>query len=773
MQLKVMQENPTTALKTISSDGDVPESRLTDPYEVQQFVQRMIIRDSKRSFKRSRLNGLVDGEPPFSRAKLRDMGRSEATNANFGGARAYMESGTGAIYDLATETPGLFDVQTSYGTADQRVEYSRTMSAEADRILKDSKVWDYTMQLSIWDMVLHGCGPMMFEDTHQVLPTGFLCDDLKVPENAKSDTEFWDACAILATYYPPQLYNFIRDEQAAKSVGWNVEHTQKVIAGAMNLRVAHSNVNNWVFWQQQLKNNAMSYYDDALVCRVAHVYWKEFDGRITHCIVELKGGNGDKVDFLFRSVGRYKNFNEAIHPMYWDHGNAGYHHSVTGLGVKMYSAMVTQNRMLCNGVDKAMAPKILFKPTTAESSQKFSLNSFGDYGVLSPGFDWQQTGVAGLMNDVLAMNGVIQKTMDSNLSSYRQPVREKTGNPTTAAEYVGEAEKESALGRTQFNRYYRQLDTLYEEIFRRLCNPNSSDIRAQEFQKRCDKAGCPPEARGRIESVRAVRIVGQGSVFMRRQTLQQAWGLIGPACPEDGRQNLQDDLIASFFGQSQVRRYNPRRTSSTLPSDQEAEAAQWLAGMKLGVPPIITSSENPVVYAIVWTTAAMQALQSIGQGANPMEILNFLEVCGPAIRAQLDRFGNDPTRQQIGKQLQQAWKQIAQATDQLKMQIQRQAQDQAQQAQQTQQVMNAEQLANLETQSDIARKDAIAQARIGQSQQKHQLAVAQKAQNLDLSAKTGQLSLAQRVQALTLEDLMAAADIRLEHEKAKAQKEAA
>ncbi len=452
--------------------------------------------------------------------------------------------------------------------------------------------------------------------------------------------------------------------------------------------------------------------------------------------------------------------------MYWDHGNAGYHHSVTGLGVKMYSAMVTQNRMLCNGVDKAVAPKILFKPTTTESSQKFSMTSFGDYGVLPAGFDWGQTGVAGLMNDVLAMNNVVQNTMDSNLSSYRQPVRAKEGNPVTAREYLGESEKESALGRTQFNRYYRQLDSLYEEIFRRLRNPNSTDRIAQDFQERCKKLGVPPEALGRIVSVRAVRIIGQGSSFMRREALQQGYQLLAPGLPEDGRTNMLDDLVATFYGSAAVKRYNPKVTPSTLPSDQVADASQWLGNAKLGQYPTVTATQNPVIYAQVWTSAAMQSLQSLQQGANPSEVLVFLEIIGPSIAKQLARFSSDPTRQSIRKQLEEIWQEIAKATDQLKDQIQKMQQQQAQQAQRTQQTLNAEQLQNLEVQSDIARKDAVARARIGQSSQKHALSMNQKTQS-------GRLSLAEKVQSLTLADLEAAADIKLNNLKAQAETETA
>ncbi len=78
-----------------------------------------------------------------------------------------------------------------------------------------------------------------------------------------------------------------------------------------------------------------------------------------------------------------------------------------------------------------------------------------------------------------------------------------------------------------------------------------------------------------------------------------------------------------------------------------------------------------------------------------------------------------------------------------------------------------------ETTAHHAGTEGAAQARIGQSQQKHQLGVAQKAQNIQLAGQTGKLTLAQKIQNLTIADLEAAADIRIEHEKAKAETETA
>lgn len=728
-------------LATISQDGQVPQTRFKDARSVQDFVRRLIEADSKRSNKRARLNGLVDGNPPYKASLLREAGRADACNANWGIARSYMESGTGAFYDLFSEAPGYIMVKTDFGNDEEQETYSRVISEEADRILREDTKWDYNVQISQWDMVLHGCGPFLFEDSYCVLPRAVACGELKVPEFTKSDVGYWEIASLEATYYPPELYDFIKNAKAAEAMGWDVEYTKLVIANAMDVKQQNRQLYDWEFYQHELKHNSLAYYDDSKVCRLAHVFWKEFDGKITHTIVErettvgtpVKSPAQKQVDikFLFRKEGRYRNFTEAVHPMYFDHGNGGYHHSVTGLGVKMFSAMEYQNRLICNLCDKAFAPKMLFKPTTTESTQKFQLAHFGDYGVLSANFDWTQTGVAGLMNDGLAMNKEITELVSSNLSSYRQQPMKQDGNPPTARQVMFDASQQAALSKTQFNRYYEQLDMLYTEIYRRLSNLNSTDERAKEFQKRCQKRGVPEEAIGRVRSVQATRVVGQGSAFVRKQSLNQLWITLGPTLPEDGRDNLVSDMIAAEAGQSAVMRYNPKRPKA-LVTDQESEARQWVGLMKIGVQPVVTSSQNPVVFAQTYLQAAAQAVATLQQGANPMEVLSFLNVAGPAIMAQMQRYANDPTRAALYKVQAKQWKQLAQITDKLKMQFQKAQQNGGQQQQRTQSAMNDEQLKTMKTMNDIKLKQVKTQAQLKQSEDKHRLKIAQGVQDLQL-----------------------------------------
>lgn len=369
----------------------------------------------------------------------------------------------------------------------------------------------------------------------------------------------------------------------------------------------------------------------------------------------------------------------------------------------MYSAMEFENRLLCRLMDGAFAPKVLFKPTSSESAERMQLAHLGDYGVMPKGWEAVQSPISGFINEGLAMYKTSSELMSSNLSAYRQQVETKQGNPETARGRMLDASQQSALSKTTFSRYYRQMDSLYTEFVRRLCNLNSPDERAKEYQKRCINKGLPKECFGRVESVEAIRVVGEGNAFLRKSTLMEM-SSIAPGLPEQGMTNWRNDLIAAMCGQKSVMRYNPPQEQKKLADEQQERAMNEVVGMKIGVPPTIASSQNALRFAGVFLTAATQAIQSVQKGGNPMEVLAFLNLCGPAIAAQLKRIANDPIRKQAVQVMFKQWQQLGKLTDKLKQMVGKQQEQQKAQQQKTQAALTDAQIKQQKVKGELTLK---------------------------------------------------------------------
>lgn len=776
-----------TALSTLPESGHPQETRISSPEQVRNLVLAWIQsdRDGGRSAKRALVDGLIQGNPPYKRSALVNASRADATNVNWRTAEAYEDAATGAFYDIFSEAPTfatiLLDAYASYtGMEPDKVsEWGGVITEEFHYLISDDKSWDSVVQNSQRDTVRFGAGPLIFQDDidwrNRNVP--FAC--LQVPEDASSDINQWETAALRIDYLAHQLYSFIRNPKAASDMGWDVEATRRAIINAAPVG-QNGTLCTWEHAQQQLKQNSFSWSARSKVIQAVHFFAKEFprdgdssEGKISHAVLLLSPASTDPADkFLCKRLHRYDNWQQCIHPMYYSQGQGGKHYGVTGMGVKMYGAMETENRLMCNAVDKAFAPKIMFKPTTASGKQRMLPQRMGDYAILPEGYDMQQVAISSLVEEGLLVRQEISRLVSANLSSYRQNLEApKQGNPITKAEVEVRAADQARLGKTQLNRYYEQLDWLYEEKYRRACNPGltASDPggkEALEFQAKCKRRGVPAGALLAYCSVKATRVVGQGSQFLRQQTLDFMLAIAG-GLPEDGREHVIDDAIAARAGQYMVSRYNPKRDASKLASDQLAFATSQVADMKVGVPAIVTSSQNPVIYAQTFLQAGAQALESLAaaNGSGSLEqaaqVLSFLQLIGPAIAAHLQRFASDGTRQGVHKALEQQLKQLASATDKLQQQVEqgfKQRQQAAQKQQQEQMEAGREALA-------VARgQDPALVVGMAGVERKSQLDTAKASAQAGLKARKLETDLglktAGAVQDMTIKDALAAAEIR-------------
>lgn len=676
----------TDAPKTLGESGQPPETRIGPAPEVQNRILLLQKADQQsRSLNRARVKGLVDGNPPYRAGDLRNAGRADACNVNWRTSEAHLNNARGAFYDAQNEVPHFATVSTAIGGRKAK-QYSQIISEEFDWLIRSrDEDFDYETQISQYEMVLYGCGPLMFEDNYSFCAVAIPNRNLLVPEFALSRQTKWEECAVLVDYYVADLYKNIRKSEAATSAGWNVAAVRKAIMRACPKTQQGAQYQNWEWHQQQLKNNSCSYSAQSLIVQCAHYYVREFPegneecGRITHAIVLLNSGTDssgvEANDFLFKKVGRYANWRELIHPMYYDNDGGGYHHSVTGMGRKMYSAMEAENRLLCNTFDKAFAPKIFFQPTTANSAEVMNIIKYGDWAKVPPGFQSVQIPVGSFMDETLVLHRTLKGLISSNLSQYRQNMEEKSGNPITAEEMRFRAANISQLGKTQLNHFWNQWDWYYEEKYRRASKAMNKSMPygkdCIEFQERCLARGVPIEAIRNVESVKATRTVGQGSPFMRLQAITQLLGTSQLNPSPAGRSNIYKDYVAAQAGQAMVDRYAPEIADAPAQDDQAAIATLQVGNAKLGIAPVVSMNQDSFVFAQTFMQAMSQALMGLEEGGNPMEVHQFIETLGPATIKHIQLLSEDPRQQKMAKRLQADWKRIAGMHDKLGARIEK------------------------------------------------------------------------------------------------------
>lgn len=793
--------NSAYQIKNLNEDGSVPETRLSSADNARQWAINMVFADKPRSQLRALTKGLIDGFPPYSPPTLRAAGRANAANFNTRKSEYYKNTSVNSYYDTMSEAQFPVTVFTGFGNPDERSLLSQIITEEVATTFQEERTYRYNEVMSMDNMVTFGAGPLMFRDNTDWRVFSVAYGDLYVPEMTLSTTSEWESCMVRKTFNVADLYNFIKNPKEAAAIGWDVDATRAALVYAAPRNQNGVNLITWEYFEQRAKNNSMWWASQSRTVTVDHVFVQEFakagedQGRITHAIIvegfsqgaEQTLDPGPKREdgqgrFLFHKIGRFASWDEIIHPIYYDHGGGGDHHSVTGLAMKMFDLLNYENRLTCATLDKAFAPKLVFQATSAESAETMSMAYFGDFMRVPAGVTYLQTPMQGMVADTMQANEMLDQIVQGNLSTYRTTLSdEQTGNPDTATAIRARVAEQAQVGKTQLDRYFDQKDALYKEQVRRLCDfsyakttlPGAAGARA--FQQRCLSRGVDPRALQMITRVFATRITGQGSPSARIQAFT-TWLQTGmlQRLPEDGQKQFVDDFAAALFGRMVSGRYTDSDALPGMMTDQQERAWGLVADAHTGINPLpVTPTQNPVVFAQTFLLAMTQAIQSVQQGGDLGSVLQFLDILGPTTVQQIDRFRGDPTRQAAYKALSQQLTQIEGIKSSLQSKFQNQQQKIQQLQAEQQQAQQAQGGADPKTQIAVAQAKSQMSIEQAKAAQEIQIRGQRHAQEMSIHESKAQtetaLSTRKHIVETGLKTAETASDIALDRAKMKNQ----
>lgn len=712
-------------LKSLNEGGSPPRTRINSAIDVRSMFSTAYRAYEKRHRKNAMVKGLVDGNPPWEN-KTKDGQRYRA-NFNNGEAYAYFENAMTAFYDVYSE-PETYATVTVDTNDPEASLWGEKITRHFDWLQRQDDAMDYNIQLSIHDMVLYGNGPQLFLRPLDWRSSSVPHRTLYVADDTKANVADWEWCMFQFEYGVNELYDFIADEELARLQGWDVEAVKESIMLAKPTSWTGQQWNQWERWQQALRDNDIYLGSQCAKVRVVKMLFKEFseDGappKVSECWVDLDNVT-DK--FLNRFDGRYNDMREAVCAFYYDRGD-GHHQSVKGLGVKMFPLITSRMRLQLAAVDAAFATSTVFLQSNAPAGRSTLSNiQFGAFTVLPNGVSVQQANLQGVLEPALSMSNDMSRTMEGNLSAYRQRLESPSGNPPTKFQIQAQLAQSATLGKTQLARYYQQLDELYTEKFRRASNkdlPKKSKNKwlqlAIEFQKRCKDDGVPDSAWDNVV-VRASRIAGQGSPFMREQSLYQIYSTLFPNLPEDGKERLVRDLISAGVGPALTNRYYNKEMVSLRDSDQIWQAQVEHGLLIDGGQIAITPQQNDLIHLTQHFGFMNEALNSLQGGADVTTVFNAL-VAGRTHCAQhLQRLSTNPLRKQEVMQFTQMFQQVSAGIEQIQAMLQQQAKQQAEAQQQMAQAQISIDAETAKTQNKIMMDQAKTQNQLAIRQAKAQ-----------------------------------------------------
>jgi len=735
-----------------------PVSALKNPEALRQAHNEMSRRDEKRAWLRSRHQALLDGAPPFDHATLVANGQGGRTNVDWGDAKAAMNTVMTGQIDMIMSVENLVRVpHKRYAIPDDevRTNMDNILSREVSRAIRNWENFTQRM-LSLGQYTFgHGVGFAYFEDANTWQPEVAYLGDFLIPDGTKASEGDIPIATCYRSIELHKLYGYIRDEAAAKEMGWNVEAVKMAMTKAYPENQAGDGnmAARWMKIEEDMRANALgtSYGGKTAKVHLIHGWVQEFDGTVTKYITtkDKSVGNDEKENFLFERKKHFDEMQQGFVAFTNGVGDHGTFHSISGLLRSIYPQCQALNRAQCTMLDAAvMSAGIPIQPKTDASITRMKIGSIGGLMPVMPSEEHGtilQRVVPNVSQNVMPLVSDFRNTINNRAGSFQGTTPFQGAVERTRTEVLATMESLSKVSTTQTSLWYPPFGRLLREMVRRLCRPSYSESlpggkEAAKFRRRLKEAGYPLELLEQIEfdDIIAERAIGAGSASSRVGKLVQLKEM-APEFDAVGKQNLVRDVAAAILDgdYSLADRYAPAVEVSRPPIDaQFAELENFQISQ--GVEPVIQVNQNHLVHVQIHTKYLGEIVQSVESGQQDMDgVVEQMVIAHDHATAHLEQIQESVINQQEVAQYRQMLQQLGEIVNQALQKAIAKRQKEAADAQEAQ--MNGEHEQGMENSPELQQKMIESRLRLQSiaeenavklrfAQEKHQQEMAQKAE---------------------------------------------
>jgi hypothetical protein len=277
-------------------------------------------------YRYTKIQGLMDGIPPWNHQKLVDIGQGHRANFNLRESEGIVEAAKTPYYDLVFEVPRFASIQFGLEGAEPHVvdQWNDVASEEYTELLSGWSAFDHQIQLHQWQMIVNGVGPLFWPHFIGWQSEAIKCRKVLVPQETKANVEQLELCAVLHSYRADELESFIKrgGTMEPDGEGWNIPLCKEaIVQSSMREMRQEWGIENYDLYQRAIRTGDLFYgihRSDRIY--VASLFVKEFGGRVSHYMItdSVLGHQDEAVYDLSRETGYlFKRRQVDLNPMFF------------------------------------------------------------------------------------------------------------------------------------------------------------------------------------------------------------------------------------------------------------------------------------------------------------------------------------------------------------------------------------------------------------------------------------------------------------------------
>ena len=610
------------ALEAVDEKGKLPKTRLKDVKSALNIFAALAKADEGSSVNRARVDAMFDGAAPYNSTNLAVSGQALKTNLNFGESQRILDVALSAYVDLYSSLERFVEVKATTGERSEVGPKEEIVAEEITHLFRGWPEFHSSYLRLCTTFIKHGVGITYFDSADDWRFKVGSFADMLIPRQTPASEENIDVAVGRRQYHLHELYHFIRNEKAAKAVGWDIKEVKRVMMKNVSTS-SRTRYDNYESLQAEFKNNDIHAGSQNPTVDVLHFWVREIDGSVSHYICV----ENEPKAFMYKRPSRYAKPEQAYILFTYGVGSNGTYHSIRGLGQRIFNHVQTSNRLRCQQIDGAMlASAVMIQPENQRSLDELQFTFYGAYAVMSPNVKIVEKAIPNLGTAVQpALQDLTQQLQlnTDTISTYGP----QQGSPyRNQMQVVSDMDVATRISGATLNLFYSSWNRLMREMVRRVVQSKKKDTAIKDFYDRCEKRGVEEEFIKKldVERTKAVRSIGSGSLANRLVSLRELQGISGQF-DDVGRRNLTRDIVSTRVGHDMADRYVPAEVESRPAVDTKIAFLEN-GQLQQGQPVPVVSNELHGQHLQVHVPLLQQLIEAIDTGqADPQQVLPMLQ----------------------------------------------------------------------------------------------------------------------------------------------------
>lgn len=649
--------------------------------EVEQIVWEMRLADWPRAVNRQRINDLANGVPPYSPEEERENNIS--VNVNPLSATNVVHDARRQFYSAFLKPGKFFSATLHGGPVHKQAEYSTTVTALVNRIMKRSKTYFETYRSKFALDVLHGIGPAVWQNREKWCPDAIGVEDVLIPANTLISMENVPMFAIYRNWTGMQLRKMT--SRPNRDPAWNMDLVDYMIEwvdkqGQILMGTTWPEVWSPEKMGERIKGDGGLYASDALpTIDVYDFYFWNDEGKNSgwnrRIVLDQYGapGVGGVVPDSGRGSTRYDDAGDLTSKFLYNPGRRKYaskmeeiisfqfadlsavapfrYHSVRSLGFLIWAVSHLQNRLYCATMNATFESLMQYFRVKSQADIEHVLKvDLINRGFLDESLQFIPQAERWQTNLALAefAYGRNEQILAQNASSYVQKQDYSEGRERkTKFQVMAEVNSTTALVSAGLLQAYKYQTFEDIEIFRRFMRPNSSDPDVREFRLGCLKAGVPEKYLSpEMWEIQNEQLMGGGNKTMEMAVAEQLLQMRNLYDPEPQRKILRNVTLAITDNAALAEEWVPDKPNKI--TDSVHDAQQSVASIMMGQAVSPRTGQNHIETAEAWLHALATMINQFqgGQGMAPPDKIMGMQNLAKHIAEQIQLIAQDPEEKQ-------------------------------------------------------------------------------------------------------------------------------